>query len=75
MNTSAERNVPWVLWPVYAVWKLLTFILNITGRIICAILGLLIMAAGVAVSLSIVGAIVGIPLIAFGFLMTVRALF
>ena len=75
MSNSAERHIPWILWPVYAVWKLLTFILNITGRIICAFLGLAIMAAGVAISLSIIGAIIGIPLIAFGFLMTIRALF
>ena len=75
MSNSAERQIPWILWPVYAVWKLLTFILNITGRIICAILGLVLMAAGVTISLSIIGAIVGIPLTAFGFLMTIRALF
>ena len=75
MSNSAERHIPWILWPFYAVWKILTFILNITERIICAILGLVIMAAGVAISLSIIGAIVGIPLIAFGFLMTIRALF
>lgn len=75
MNNSADRSVPWLLWPFYAIWKLLTLILNITGRIICAVLGLALMATGVAASLSIIGAVVGIPLIAFGFLMTVRALF
>ena len=48
---------------------------KVTGRIICALMGLALMAAGVAISLSIIGAIVGIPLIAFGFLMTIRALF
>jgi len=75
MSNSAARDIPWILWPVYAVWKLLTFILNVTGRIICAVLGLVLMAAGVAISLSIIGAIVRIPLTAFGFLMAVRALF
>ena len=75
MSNSAGRHIPWILWPVYAVWKLLTFILKVTGRIICALMGLALMAAGVAISLSIIGAIVGIPLIAFGFLMTIRTLF
>jgi len=75
MSNSAGCHIPWILWPVYAVWKLLTFILKVTGRIICALMGLALMAAGVAISLSIIGAIVGIPLIAFGFLMTIRALF
>ena len=75
MNESTKNQVPWILWPFYAIWKLLTFILNITGRIICAILGLLLMVAGVAISLSIIGAIIGVPLASFGFLLTVRALF
>ena len=75
MNDSTDSRVPWLLWPFYALWKLLTLILNITGRILCAVLGLAIMAAGVAISLSVIGAIIGIPLTAFGFLLTVRALF
>jgi hypothetical protein len=75
MNESTESQVPWILWPFYAIWKLLTLILNITGRIICAVLGLLLMVAGVTISLSIIGAIIGVPLASFGFLLTVRALF
>jgi len=75
MNDSAETKVPWILWPFYALWKVLTLILNITGRIICAVLGLVLMAAGVAISLSIIGAIIGVPLASFGFLLTIRALF
>ena len=69
MNDSADSGVPWILWPFYAIWKILTLILNITGRIIAM------MVAGVAVSMSIVGAIIGIPLASFGFLLSVRALF
>jgi len=75
MNHSTESQVPWILWPFYAVWKILTLILNITGRIICIVLGLGLMAAGVAISLSIIGAIIGVPLASFGFLLIIRALF
>ena len=75
MTDSTESQVPWILWPFYAVWKLLTFILNVTGRILCVLLGMILMAAGVGLSLSIVGAIIGIPLVSFGFLLVVRALF
>ena len=75
MNDSADSGVPWILWPFYAIWKILTLILNITGRIICALIGIAMMIAGVAVSMSIVGAIIGIPLASFGFLLSVRALF
>ena len=75
MSETTQSQVPWILWPIYAIWKLVTLILNVTGRIICALLGLLLMVAGVALSLSIVGAIIGVPLASFGFLLTVRALF
>jgi hypothetical protein len=75
MTYSTDSRVPWILWPFYALWKLLTLILSITGRILCALLGIVLMVAGVAISMSIIGAIIGIPLTAFGFLLTVRALF
>lgn len=75
MNDSADSGVAWILWPFYAIWKILTLILNITGRIICALIGIVMMVAGVAISMSIVGAIIGIPLASFGFLLSVRALF
>ena len=75
MTDSTDGQVPWILWPFYALWKLLTLILNITGRILCALLGIVLMIAGVAITMSIVGAVLGIPLAAFGFLLTVRALF
>jgi hypothetical protein len=39
------------------------------------VLGLALMAAGVALTLTVVGAIVGVPLAAFGLLLLVRALF
>src|SRR5210317_1636445 len=75
MNAEGETRVPILLWPFYAVWRLVTLVLNITGRIICALLGIALMVAGVAISLSIIGAVIGIPLAAFGFLLTVRSLF
>jgi len=75
MAENEEKRIPWILWPFYAVWRLLTFILNITGRVISAFIGLALMAAGISITLSIVGAPLGIPMAAFGFLLLVRALF
>jgi len=75
MNDSTEIRVPILLWPFYAVWRLLTFILNIVGRLLCALLGLGLMIGGVLVTLSIIGAPLGIPLAALGFLLLVRSLF
>lgn len=75
MSENEDKRIPWILWPFYAIWRLVTFILNITGRIICVIIGLAVMTAGVAITLSVVGAPLGIPIAAFGFLLLVRALF
>lgn len=75
MSDSTDKGVPWLLWPFYAIWRLLTLILSITGRVIAALLGVVLMVAGVAIALSVVGAPLGIPLAALGFLLVVRALF
>jgi hypothetical protein len=70
-----SRNTPWILWPFVAIWNLLTGILKLTGRLIAALIGVVLMIAGVTLSLTVVGAVVGIPLIIFGFMLTVRGLF
>ena len=75
MSDIEDRRIPWILWPFVAVWRMLTMILALTGRIIFAVLGLVFMAVGVTVSLSIVGAPLGVPLAAFGLLLLVRSLF
>ncbi len=75
MNDSTQSNMPTLLWPFYAIWRLLTLILNLIGRVISALLGIALMAGGVAIALSIVGAPIGIPLASLGFLLLIRALF
>jgi len=73
--TDDERNVPILLWPFYAIWRLVTLVLELVGRMLCAVLGLGIMAAGVVITMSVVAAPIGIPLAIFGFLLIIRALF
>lgn len=75
MSDSTDTRVPILLWPFYAIWRLLTFVLNIAGRLICSILGIGIMIAGTVITMSVVGAPIGIPLGLFGFLLLIRALF
>ena len=75
MSASNDSRVPLLLWPFYAIWRLLTFVLNIVGRLICSILGIGLMVAGVTITLSVVGAPLGIPIAALGFLLVIRALF
>lgn len=69
------RNTPWILWPFVALWDLVTGILKLTGRLVAMLVGIVLMIAGIAVSLTVIGAIIGIPLVIFGFMLTVRGLF
>ncbi|MCU0520494.1 MAG: hypothetical protein MUF84_07375 [Anaerolineae bacterium] len=73
--TKERKKTPWFLWPFVALWDLITWILQLTGRIVAATLGLVIVIAGVLLTVTVVGAIVGIPLIIFGFLLMVRSIF
>lgn len=75
MNEEAKRKVPLLLWPFVALWRLLGLLLNVTSRIVCALLGLALMVAGVAIAMTVVAAPVGVALSALGFLLLVRALF
>ena len=63
------------MWPFYAVWRLLTFVVELIGRLLCGVLGIGLMIAGVTITLSIIGAPVGIPLASVGFLLLVRSIF
>lgn len=75
MNDSTQSHVPVFLWPFYAIWRLLSFIVSVVGRLLCALLGIALMVAGVAITLSVVGAPLGIPLASLGFLLLIRAVF
>ncbi len=72
---SRSHNVHWLLWPVYVLWKLVATIIELTGRFVAILLGFVLIVAGVLVSLTIVGAIVGIPLALFGLMLTIRGIF
>jgi len=72
---SVNRTVPWFLWPFVAVWDLLALVLNITGRILAAILGVGLMVVGIALTMTGAGAPVGIPMAILGFLLMIRSIF
>ena len=75
MSDSSSNGVPILLWPFYAIWRFLTFVLEMIGRLLCALLGIGLMVGGVVITLSIIGAPVGIPLASIGLLLLVRAIF
>ena len=69
-----KRRIPWFLWPFQAIWNLIANIVNLTGRLVAITMGLAVMVMGVMISLTIVGAIIGIPLFAVGALLVIRGL-
>jgi hypothetical protein len=68
-------HVPWILWPFWAIYRFVVTIVELSGRLVGAILGLVLMIVGIVLTLTVVGAIVGIPLIIFGLMLTLRSLF
>jgi hypothetical protein len=75
MKTETKQHIPWYLWPFAALWKLLAVIVEMTGRFVAMVLGVVFIIVGVIVSLTIVGAIVGIPLAIVGLLLLLRGIF
>ena len=69
-----RRGPSCLLWPFEAIWNLVVWIVGLTGRLIAVLLGLVLLIAGVILTLTIVGAVVGIPLVGFGILLMVRGL-
>jgi len=66
---------PWWLWPFIALWKLLAGIIELTGRLVAVIIGAVLILVGLILSLTIVGAVVGLPLALLGLLVILKGLF
>jgi hypothetical protein len=75
MTTENKQHIPWYLWPFAAIWKLLAVIVELTGRFVAMVLGVVFIIVGVIVSLTIVGAIIGVPLAIIGLLLLFRGMF
>lgn len=75
MSRSARSTAPWIFWPVAAVWDLIAFLLRLTGRLVGFAVGLVLLVLGGILTLTIVLAPIGVPVLIMGFLIMVRAVF
>ena len=75
MTEVEKSRVPWYLWPFKALWDLLAFILTLTGRLIGAVLGLALAIVGLVLTVLVISAPVGIPLMVLGGLLMIRSIF
>ena len=75
MQYERKNRTPWILWPFKAILDLVEWIIKLTGRRVSAAIGLALCIVGLALTVLIIGAPVGIPLMVFGFLLMVRGIF
>jgi hypothetical protein len=73
--TNSPSRVPWYLWPFWAIWHFVAWIVKLVGRLLAVVIGGVLMLAGFLISLTIIGAVIGIPLGILGFLLMLRGLF
>ncbi len=64
-----------LMFPLVLVWKLLALVVNLTGRLLAVTIGLAFIVVGGVLTLTAIGALLGIPLLGFGFLLVIRGLF
>ncbi len=69
-----NNKEPWFLWPFIAIWNLLALVLNITGRVLAGVLGVVLMIVGIALTMMVAGAPVGIPFAVVGLLLIIRSI-
>lgn len=75
MSPKPKRKVPLLLWPFWALWRLIAFVISLTGRLVAVLLGLVLMIVGAILIVTIVALPIGIPLVIFGFLLVLRGIF
>ncbi len=73
--TYRSTKVHWLLWPIWALWQFVATIIEMTGRFIAILLGLIFLVVGGLLCLTVVGAIVGVPLMVVGAMLVVRGIF
>ena len=70
-----EKHISIFIWPFYALWKLVSAIIQLTGRLVAVLLGLVLMIVGIILTVTLIGAIIGIHLLIIGFLLVLRGIF
>ncbi len=67
--------LPWFVWPFVALLRLVFGLVGLVLRFVAITVGAVFIAVGALISLTIVGAIVGIPLALFGLMLVVKGIF
>lgn len=69
------KGTPILFAPFVWVWQLVSWIFGLTGRLLAVLLGFVLLVLGLLLTLTVIGAILGIPMLIVGFALVVRGLF
>lgn len=64
-----------LLLPFVLVWRLFALVVQVTGRLLAITLGLAFVVVGGLLSLTGIGLLLGVPILAMGLLLVARGLF
>jgi hypothetical protein len=63
------------IWPLKGLWRFVTFLEKVLGIVFCLLAGLVLCAVGVFLTMTYIGAVIGIPLALLGTLLLIRGIF
>jgi len=68
------KNTSCLLRPFIWLWNFIVYIVMLTGRLLAVVLGLLLILVGGILTVTLIGAIIGIPILIIGVLLVIRGL-
>lgn len=74
-TVTSRRKYPVWTWPVVGLWKLVTFVANLTGILLALVLGFVLMILGSILCATLIGAVIGVPVFVIGVLLVIRGLY
>jgi hypothetical protein len=75
IKSIKQKRPHWLFWPFLGLWRLIARIVGLTGRLVAVVLGLALMIVGVVLSVTIIGAVAGVPLAVVGLLLVLKGIF
>lgn len=75
MTNEARRDTPFFLWPFVALWRLLSGVVGLAGRLVLLVIGFVLVVIGAVLTITVVGSVIGLPLALVGLLLMVRSIF
>lgn len=64
-----------LLFPFRLIWRLVTALVNAIGILMGLLVGTLLMAVGILLCFTVIGAFIGVPMAIIGFFILLRALY